>query len=201
MMAFLYGLGLSLSLIVAVGAQNAFVLKQGLRGEHVGPIVAFCAVSDAIFMAIGVFGFGALTRHLPALAPMMLWVGAAFLFAYGILSFRRAMQGGEALSSDVKSASSLKAAMVFCFAITWLNPHVYLDTVLLVGSVAAKFDDARVAFWAGTSTGSALFFAALGYGARLLAPIMVTPRAWQVLEFVIGVVMITIAIGLVLSAL
>jgi len=198
--AFLNGFGLSLSLIVAVGAQNAFVLKQGLRREHVGPLVAFCAFSDAILMAIGVFGFGALTARLPALAPVMLWVGAAFVFAYGLLSFRRALQGGEALDPNVTGKGSLKAALLFCFAITWFNPHVYLDTVLLVGSVASKFAEVRVGFWAGASAGSALFFVALGYGARFLAPIMTKPRAWQVLEFLIGVVMVTIAAGLVWSA-
>ncbi|WP_296421093.1 LysE/ArgO family amino acid transporter [Pseudooctadecabacter sp.] len=198
--AFANGFGLSLSLIVAVGAQNAFVLKQGLRREHVGPLVLFCAVSDAILMALGVFGFGALTQAVPAVAPVMLWVGAAFVFAYGILSFRRAFAGGEALDPTVAPKGSLRAALAFCFAITWLNPHVYLDTVLLVGSVASKFEEARVGFWAGASAGSALFFVALGYGARLLAPVMIKPRAWQILEFIIGVVMVVIAIGLVVSA-
>ncbi|SLN22629.1 LysE/ArgO family amino acid transporter [Pseudooctadecabacter jejudonensis] len=199
--AFLNGFGLSLSLILAVGAQNAFVLKQGLRREFVGPLVAFCAASDAVLMGLGVFGFGALTRAVPAVAPLMLWVGAVFVFAYGLLSFRRAFAGGEALDPATSGKGSLRAALAFCFAITWLNPHVYLDTVLLVGSVAAQFDGARVAFWAGASAGSALFFVALGYGARLLAPVMAKPRAWQILEFLIGVVMVVIAAGLVLSAL
>lgn len=199
--AFLNGFGLSLSLIVAVGAQNAFVLKQGLRREHVGPLVVFCAISDAILMALGVFGFGVLIERIPAIAPIMLWVGAAFVLAYGLLSFRRAFQGGEALDPTVAGAGSLRGALAFCFAITWLNPHVYLDTVLLVGSVASKFEDARVGFWAGASSGSALFFIVLGYGARLLAPVMTKPRSWQILEFIIGIVMVVIAAGLVLSAL
>ncbi len=201
MWAFLNGFGLSLSLIVAVGAQNAFVLRQGLRREHVGPLVIFCAISDAILMAIGVFGFGVLNDALPALAPVMVWLGAAFVFVYGVMSFRRAWQGGEALDPDVAGKGSVKAALLFCFAITWFNPHVYLDTVLLVGSIATKFEGARVAFWAGASGGSAVFFIALGYGARFLAPVMAKPRAWQVLEFVIGVVMVAIAAGLVWSAL
>lgn len=199
--AFVNGFALSLSLIVAVGAQNAFVLKQGLRREHVGPLVVFCAISDAILMAIGVFGFAALAEALPALAPVMLWVGAAFVFAYGLMSFRKAFQGGDALDPNVAGKGSLRAALLFCFAITWFNPHVYLDTVLLVGSIAAQFPDAKVGFWAGTSAGSAVFFVALGYGARFLAPVMTKPRAWQVLEFIIGVVMVSIAIGLVISAL
>lgn len=199
--AFLNGFALSLSLIVAVGAQNAFVLKQGLRREHVGPLVLFCAVSDMILMGLGVFGFGALVSAVPAVATVMLWVGAAFVLAYGLLSFRRAFAGGEALDPNVAGKGSLRAALMFCFAITYLNPHVYLDTVLLVGSIAAQFPDARVGFWAGASAGSALFFVALGYGARLLAPVMTKPRAWQVLEFIIGTVMVTIAAGLVLSAI
>jgi L-lysine exporter family protein LysE/ArgO len=199
--AFVSGFALSLSLIVAVGAQNAFVLKQGLRREHVEPLVLFCAISDAILMAIGVFGFAALADRLPALAPVMLWVGSAFVFAYGVMSLRKAYLGGDALDPNVAGKGSLKAALLFCFAITWFNPHVYLDTVLLVGSIAAQFADAKVAFWAGTTSGSALFFVALGYGARFLAPVMTKPRAWQVLELIIGGVMITIAAGLVLSAI
>lgn len=201
MWAFLNGLGLSLSLIVAVGAQNAFVLRQGLRREHVGALVLFCAVSDAIFMAIGVFGFGALNHAFPALAPAMVWLGAAFVFVYGLMSFRRAWEGGEALDPSAEDKGSVKAALLFCFAITWFNPHVYLDTVLLVGSIATKFEAARVQFWAGASAGSAMFFVMLGYGARFLAPVMTKPRAWQVLEVVIGLVMVAIAMGLVLSAI
>ena len=201
MWAFLYGFGLSLSLIVAVGAQNAFVLRQGLRREHVGPLVVFCGLSDAVLMAIGVFGFGALNTAIPALAPAMVWLGAVFVFVYGMMSFRRAWQGGEALIPDAASKGSLKAALLFCFAITWFNPHVYLDTVLLVGSIATKFEGARVAFWAGASSGSAVFFAILGYGARFLAPAMAKPRAWQILEVVIGLVMVAIAIGLIVSAI
>ncbi len=201
MLAFLNGFGLSLSLIVAVGAQNAFVLRQGLRREYVGPLVIFCAISDAILMAIGVFGFAYLNDKLPALAPAMVWIGAVFVFVYGMLSFRRAWEGGEALNPDSTGKGGLKAALLFCFAITWFNPHVYLDTVLLVGSIATKFDASRVAFWAGASSGSAVFFVALGYGARFLAPVMRQPKAWQILEFIIGVVMVLIAAGLVMSAI
>lgn len=197
--AYLNGLALSLSLILAVGAQNAFVLKQGLRREYVLPIVVFCTVSDAILMGLGVFGFAALIDAIPAVAPAMLWFGAAFVFAYGMLSFKRAWQGGEALDPATAPKGSLRAALLFCFAITWLNPHVYLDTVLLVGSVASRFADASVAFWAGASSGSALFFAALGFGARFLAPLMARPGSWRMLEFVIGVVMTVIAAGLVIS--
>lgn len=199
--AFLNGFLLSLSLILAVGAQNAFVLKQGLRGEYVLPIVVFCVVSDAVLMGMGVFGFAALMEVIPAAAPIMLWFGAAFVFAYGVMSFWRAWKGGEALDPALAPKGSLRAALLFCFAITWLNPHVYLDTVLLVGTVASRFADAAVAFWAGASLGSAVFFVTLGFGARFLAPVMARPGSWRVLEFIIGTVMIVIAAGLVVSAL
>lgn len=199
--AFLNGFGLSMSLIIAVGAQNAFVLRQGLRREFVGPLVLFCAISDAILMAVGVSGFGVLNEQLPALAPVMVWLGAIFVFVYGVMSFRRAWQGGEALNPNVADKGGLRAALLFCFAITWFNPHVYLDTVLLVGSIATKFESARVAFWAGASGGSAVFFVMLGYGARFLAPVMAQPKAWQILEFIIGVIMVAIAAGLVFSAI
>lgn len=199
--AYLNGFLLSLSLILAVGAQNAFVLKQGLRGEFVLPIVAFCVVSDAILMAMGVFGFAALMERLPAAAPFMIWFGAIFVFIYGVLSFRRAWQGGAALDPATAPKGSLRAAMMFCFAVTWLNPHAYLDTVFLVGSVASRFVDATVAFWVGASSGSGLFFIALGFGARFLAPLMARPGAWRVLEFAIGVVMFVIAAGLIWSVI
>lgn len=201
MWAFLNGFGLSLSLIVAVGAQNAFLLRQGLRREHVGPLVVFCALSDAVLMAVGVFGFGYLNTKVPLFAPMMIWLGAIFVFVYGIMSFRRAWAGGEALTPGGESKGSLNAVLLFCFGITFFNPHVYLDTVLLVGSIATKFEGARGAFWAGTTCGSALFFAVLGYGARFLAPVMRNPRAWQVLDFLIGITMIVIAAGLAVSAI
>ena len=199
--AFFNGFGLSLSLILAVGAQNAFVLKQGLRREYVLPLVVFCAVSDAILMGLGVFGFAALMDLLPSAAPFMLWFGALFVFAYAMLSFKRAWQGGEGLDPASASKGSLKAALLFCFAITWLNPHVYLDTVLLVGSVASRFSDYSVAFWAGASLGSAVFFVALGYGARFLAPLMARAGSWRGVGFGIGVVMAVIGAGLVWSAI
>lgn len=195
--AFTTGFGLGFSLILAIGAQNAFVLKQGLRREHVLPIVLTCAISDAILITVGVFGFAALTEWLPGLAPLMRWLGAAFLLVYGALSFRRALAGGEALDPAQGAATSLRAALLFCLAITWGNPHVYLDTVVLIGSVASRHADQAGAFWAGAAAASFTFFFSLGYGARLLAPLMVRPRAWQVLELGIGCVMWAIAYSLV----
>ena len=197
--AYMNGFGVAFSLILAIGAQNAFVLKQGLRREHVLPIVLVCAVSDAVLISVGVFGFAALTGFLPALAPVMLWLGAAFLFAYGAFSFWRAWQGGAALDPATGAGLSLRAAVLFCLAITWLNPHVYLDTVLLIGSIASRFQGAQFAFWAGAVTSSFTFFFALGFGARLLAPIMARPASWRVLEVLIGCIMWAIALGLIFS--
>lgn len=195
--AYLNGFGVAFSLILAIGAQNAFVLKQGLRREHVLAVVLVCALSDAILITVGVFGFAALTEALPALAPVMLVLGAAFLFVYGAFSFWRAWKGGAALDPAVGAGSSLRAAVAFCIAITWLNPHVYLDTVLLIGSIASRFDGAEVAFWGGAVTSSFAFFFSLGFGARLLAPVMARPGSWRVLEVLIGCVMWAIALGLI----
>ena len=195
--AYLNGFGVAFSLILAIGAQNAFVLKQGLRREHVLPIVLVCAVSDAILITVGVFGFASLTAALPGLAPVMLVLGAAFLFAYGAFSFWRAWKGGAALDPATGGGIGLKAAVMFCLAITWLNPHVYLDTVLLIGSIASRFPGGEVAFWAGAVSSSFTFFFALGYGARLLAPIMARPVSWRILEVLIGCVMWGIALGLI----
>jgi L-lysine exporter family protein LysE/ArgO len=195
--AFLNGFGVAFSLILAIGAQNAFVLKQGLRREHVLAVALICALSDAILITVGVFGFAALTDALPALAPAMLWLGAAFLFAYGAFSFWRAWKGGVALDPERGKGTTLKEAVLFCLAITWLNPHVYLDTVLLIGSVASRFDGLEVAFWAGAVLSSFMFFFGLGVGARLLAPIMARPVSWRILEGLIGCVMWAIALGLI----
>jgi len=195
--AYLFGFWVAFSLILAIGAQNAFVLKQGLRREHVLPIVLVCALSDAILISVGVFGFASLTTFIPNLAPVMLWLGAAFLFFYGAFSFWRAWKGGEALDPATGPATTLKASVLFCLAITWLNPHVYLDTVLLIGSIATRFEGNEVAFWAGAVTSSFTFFFSLGYGARLLSPIMARQSSWRVLEFLIGCVMWAIALGLI----
>lgn len=130
--AYLNGFGTAFSLILAIGTQNAFVLKQGLRREHVLAVVLVCTLSDTILISVGVFGFAALTEMLPILGIVMLWLGAVFLFVYGSISFWRAWQGGAALDPAAGAGTSLKTSVLFCLAITWLNPHVYLDTVLLI---------------------------------------------------------------------
>ncbi len=197
--AALKGFLVSVSLILAIGAQNAFVLRQGLRREHVFAVVAVCALSDAILIAVGVAGFGAISTALSAAAEVMRWGGAAFLFVYGALRFRAALRGGAALMPQEGASASLRSVLITCLVLTWANPHVYLDTVALIGSIAAQYDPYRLYFGIGAATGSLVFFAALGYGARLLAPIFQRPRAWVVLEVIVGAVMWAIALTLVLG--
>jgi L-lysine exporter family protein LysE/ArgO len=201
--AALAGLGLGLSLIVAIGAQNAFVLRQGLRREHVLVVVAICALSDLALIAIGVGGGGLLFTAVPWLVEVVRWVGAAFLLLYGLFAARRALRRSRLETADASApkTTSAMAVAATCLALTWLNPHVYLDTVLLLGTVANTHGDARWAFAAGAGLGSILWFSALGFGARLLAPLFARPIAWRVLDAVIAVVMIVLAIGLAVSAL
>ncbi|PWE33355.1 amino acid transporter [Maritimibacter sp. 55A14] len=196
--AFLPGFALGFSLILAIGAQNAFVLRQGLRRAHVFAVCVTCALSDALLIAAGVTGFGTLAQSVPWLGPAMRWGGAAFLIWYGALSFRAAWRGGQSLAAAEVGRQSLGAALATCLALTWLNPHVYLDTVVLLGSVAAQYPD-RLAFGAGAVTASFVFFFALGYGARLLAPLFARPRAWQILDLLVGGVMWMIAAGLIVG--
>ena len=184
-------------MILAIGAQNAFVLRAGLRGSHVFAICLACAVSDALLIVAGVAGFGWLVEAVPWIGPVMRYAGAAFLLAYGALAFRAAWRGGGRLDAADGPAVSLRAALITCLALTWLNPHVYLDTVVLLGSVAAQWD--RVPFGLGAVTASFVFFFSLGYGARFLRPLFVRPTAWRILDFGIGCVMWALALGLVLT--
>ncbi|WP_425041222.1 LysE/ArgO family amino acid transporter [Primorskyibacter sp. S187A] len=192
----LAGFALSLSLILAIGAQNAFVLRQGLRREHVGVIVVFCSLSEVLLISAGVAGFGALTRAVPWFEPAMRYGGGAFLLWYGINSLRAALRGGQSLEEASQGASSARAAILTLLGITWLNPHVYLDTVVLIGAVSSNYD-APWLFGAGAMAASILFFLILGYGARLLAPFFARPRAWQILDGIIGVTMCALAVKLV----
>ncbi|MBE9638444.1 LysE/ArgO family amino acid transporter [Salipiger mangrovisoli] len=199
MQAAVAGFALGLSLIVAIGAQNAFVLRQGLRRDHVLPVVLVCALSDAVLIAAGVTGFGLLAAELPWLVTVMRWLGAAFLVCYGGRTLLAAWRGGEALHAETAPGNgSLRRALLTCLALTWLNPHVYLDTVMLLGAVSGQYDS-RLAFGLGAATASVVFFFALGYGARLLAPVFARPRAWRVLDLVIGLTMLLIAAKLLLG--
>jgi len=191
MQAVVAGFALGFSLILAIGAQNAFVLRQGLRREHVLAVCLACALSDAVLIAAGVAGFGALAGALPWLEPAMRYGGAAFLLVYGGRALRSAWRGGAVLEAGA-GTESLRAALLNCLALTWLNPHVYLDTVVLLGSVSAQYDD-RLGFGAGAVTASFVFFFGLGYGARGLAGLFRRPGAWRLLDAGVGLVMWAIA--------
>jgi L-lysine exporter family protein LysE/ArgO len=201
MSAALAGFLSGLSLIAAIGAQNAFVLRQGLRRQHVGVVVALCAVSDAVLIVLGVAGFSTAAAALPWLVPVMLWGGVAFLTVYGALRFRAAFRGGAALAADVGTEVPLARVVLTCLALTWLNPHVYLDTLALLGALSAQYAPQEWAFGAGAVLSSLTFFAALGFGARFLAPLLARPGAWVVVEALIGAVMWAIAASLVMQAL
>lgn len=215
MTAALAGLGLGLSLIIAIGAQNVFVLRQGIRREHVIAVVIVCAVSDAVLIAAGIAGLGALLEVVPWLIDVVRWAGAAFLVGYGMLAARRAWRPTGALTvegpapaapgdgrpNDGEGAPAsrprLRGVLLTALALTWLNPHVYLDTVFLLGSIASTWEDQRWLFGAGAMLGSVLWFTALGFGARYLGRWLSTPRAWRWLDAGIAVVMVAIAVSLV----
>jgi L-lysine exporter family protein LysE/ArgO len=194
--AILHGYVVSVSLLVAIGAQNAFVLRQGIRREHVAAVVATCGISDAILIGVGVAGFGAVSGALPWITDAMRWAGVAFLLVYGGLRFKAALAGGEALKPAPGAGAPLPKVLATCLLLTWANPHVYLDTVMLIGSISAQYAPHGLVFGIAAACGSVSFFAALGFGARLLAPLFANPQAWVVLEILVGVTMWVIAAAL-----
>lgn len=197
--AFIPGFLLSLGLIVAIGAQNAFVLRQGLRKEHVFAICLACAVSDAILIAAGVAGFGIAVGALPWLEPAMRYGGALFLFVYAFRSLRSALRSQhEHLEPSSGQTQGWRAALATCLALTWLNPHVYLDTVVLLGSISSQYEEHKLAFALGAISASFTFFFALGYGARLLRPVFASAAAWRALDAGVGIVMLAIGVRLVI---
>lgn len=199
MTAALAGLAAGLSLILAIGAQNAFVLRQGLARSHVFAVCLTCALSDALLIAAGAAGFGAIADGFPWFEMAMRWGGAAFLIAYGARSMIAAT-GRHALSAAERAAPSLAAALTTCLALTWLNPHVYIDTLALLGALAAPYPPPeRTMFAAGAIAASFTFFFSLGYGARLLAPQFARPVAWSVLDAAVGALMWALAAGLLLG--
>ncbi|MGZ9812479.1 LysE/ArgO family amino acid transporter [Pseudoroseicyclus sp. H15] len=193
--AALTGFATGFSLILAIGAQNALVLRQGLLRTHVLPLVLFCAVSDAVLISAGVAGFGAATSALPWLPRAMALAGAGFLIVYGVMRFRAALWPDQGLAAnEAPAVQSLGRVLAMAAAFTWANPHVYLDTLGLIGAVSLQFEGAaRLAYGAGAVAASFVFFFALGYGARLLAPVMRSPRAWAVFDGLVGLVMWAIA--------
>ncbi|WP_314651455.1 LysE/ArgO family amino acid transporter [uncultured Microbacterium sp.] len=239
MLSVLSGLGLGLSLIVAIGAQNVFVLHQGIRREHVLAVVVVCALSDAVLIIAGVAGLGFLIAAAPWLVVVARWAGALFLLGYGLRAARRAWRGdasglevddrgavapgvggmpassaatAPAATSDRgttagvatttrPSRTRLAPVLLTVLALTWLNPHVYLDTVLMLGSIAATHGEQRWLFAGGAVLASILWFTALGFGARYLGRWLHTPRSWRILDAVIAVVMIALAVSLVLPVL
>jgi len=193
------GLLTGLSLIVAIGAQNAYVLRQGLLRSHVGAVVVLCALSDLVLITAGVSGIGAVVDHARWVLDVVRWLGVAFLVWYAAGSLRRARRP-ERLAAEAGGGAPRSRALGRAAALTWLNPHVYLDTVLLLGSIANTHGSGgRWWFAAGAGLASIVWFCGLGFGARLLAPLLARPRAWQVLDVVIAVVMLLVAARLALG--
>ena len=191
------GLMTGLALIIAIGAQNAFVLRQGIRREHVGVVVALCMVSDALLILGGTVGIGVLVSRFPMALDVLRWGGAAYLAWWAVRSFKSALKPSALTAEAPRSKGSVIATTL---ALTYLNPHVYLDTVVLLGGLANQHGpDARWIFAAGAVVGSALWFSALGYGARKLSGVLSSPRTWRIVDLAIGVVMLALAVKLVLG--
>lgn len=192
------GFLLGLSLIMAIGSQNAFILRQGLLGRHVLAVTLFCALSDALLISAGVSGFYIVVQKFPLVIDIARYAGALFIGIYGLLKLKSAYQGTGFLdATSAKDVQSLKSALLTCAAFTFLNPHVYLDTMILLGSIAAQFGDKAWLFGLGACTSSFLFFFSLGFGARFLRPLFERKISWQILDLLIGIVMLLIAANLV----
>jgi L-lysine exporter family protein LysE/ArgO len=197
--AFCNGFLLGASLIIAIGAQNAFILRQGLLRRHVFVLCLICALSDALLIGLGVAGLGTLISSSPRLISAVTLGGALFLFSYAVIALRRALHP-SALRASGAGGGSLRAAIAACLAFTFLNPHVYLDTVVLVGSLSAKYaGSARFAFAEGAMAASFVWFFTLGYGARLFEPVFAKPAAWRILDSLIAIVMAAIGVSLLRS--
>lgn len=194
----LSGFATTMALIAAIGAQNAFVLRQGIRGEHVLPVVALCTVSDLVLIFAGIAGFGALVAAHPDVVTVAKFGGAAFLIGYGLLAARRAVTPGTLTPSEANPAR-LAGVLITCLALTFLNPHVYLDTVILLGALANEHRDERWLFGVGAVAASAVWFTSLGFGARRLGRLFASARTWRILDAAIALTMFALAISLVVS--
>ena len=194
----LSGFATTMALIAAIGAQNAFVLRQGIRGEHVLPVVAVCTVSDLVLITAGIAGFGALIAAHPDIVTVTKFGGAAFLVGYGLLAARRALKPGVLTPADAAPAR-LSAVLATCLAMTFLNPHVYLDTVILLGALANEHQDSKWLFGVGAVAASALWFTGLGFGAKRLRHLFASPKTWRLLDGVIAATMLALGISLVVS--
>ncbi len=195
---FLNGLVLGAGLIIAIGAQNALVLRHGLRRQHVGVVTTICFVVDLLLILLGVAGFGSLIALWPTLTEAAAWGGAAFLSWYGLRAAIAAIRPGTLEAGAQHAAPALKHTVIATLAVSLLNPHVYLDTVILIGSIAAQYDEApRRLFGAGAAFASFIWFYALGFGARFLGPLFAKPIAWRLLDLLIAAAMWSIAVGLI----
>ena len=195
--AFLPGLVTGLALIVAIGAQNAFVLRQGIRREHVGVVVAICIVSDIFLIGLGTAGIGVLIEQVPWLINAFRWAGVVYLAVFAVMSFRSALKP-QTLEAAGTGAGSLRGVVLATLAFTWLNPHAYLDAVLILGNLANQHGEQRWIFAAGVFTGSVIWFTALGAGARALSHVLNTPLTWRIVDVGVGLVMLFIAVQLAL---
>ncbi|MND89169.1 Arginine exporter protein ArgO [compost metagenome] len=196
---YLQGFAIGLSLIVAIGAQNAFVLKQGLKKQAVFWVCFVCALSDSILVVLGITGFATVIQLYPELVGFAKWAGAVFLLWYGLQHARQAFQANQSLHAGSQNEIQLSKIIIVCLALTWLNPHVYLDTVVLIGSISTQFEQTKLYFALGVITASWFFFFSLGYGARVLIPVFANPKAWKVLDGVIALIMWSIAISLIMT--
>lgn len=197
--SYLQGFAIGLSLIVAIGAQNAFVLKQGLKKQAVFWVCFVCALSDSILVVLGITGFATVIQLYPELVGFAKWAGAVFLLWYGLQHVIQAFKSNQSLHAGSQNEIQLSKIIIVCLALTWLNPHVYLDTVVLIGSISTQFEQTKLYFALGVITASWFFFFSLGYGARVLIPVFANPKAWKVLDGVIALIMWSIAISLIMT--
>jgi len=198
---YIKGLLIGFSLCMVIGPQNAFILKQGLKKQHVLWVCTLCALSDSVLIWFGVAGFANVIQASPILIQWAKFIGAGFLFIYAILHVKHAMKGGQVLlASSTHQAESLTKIIFICLAFTWLNPHVYLDTVVLIGSLSIQYGASALSFGLGAATASWILFFSLGFGAKLLLPYFQSTKAWQILDGIIAVVMFSVALSLVVTA-
>lgn len=195
---FFFGFASSISLIAAIGAQNAFVLRQGIRNEHVLPVVTLCAAADLVLILAGIAGVGALITAHPTVTTLARYGGAAFLIGYGLLAARRALHPAALTPADAAPAR-LSAVLLTCLGLTFLNPHVYLDTVVLLGTLANQKHESRWVFGAGAAAASVVWFFVLGFGARRLAGLFARPSTWRILDWLIAATMLALGISLLLT--
>ena len=197
--AFISGFLLSFSLILAIGPQNAFVLRQGLLKQHVFPIAFFCALSDIILILLGVFGFGSIISNFDSFSHYMFVIGGLWLSGYGILRLKGAYVADSFLEATKEGESDLKLVLINCAILTWFNPHVYIDTLILIGTVSIQFED-TIQFGLGACMASIIFFFSFALGARVISPLMSSKKAWQILDVIIAIVMFILSYSMFLEA-